>query len=82
MRSKVLAVGVGVYLLCCLHTTQPSPGMDPITDFIKAQFSAQRLDECFCEVGNYHDKSKMLFNTSNDFVQGVTLPIATLPIPL
>lgn len=50
MRLNLLAVGVVAQLLCCLRLTHPSPGLNPFQDLMEREFSAQRLDECFCEV--------------------------------
>ncbi len=54
MNLRVLAGGVVLQLvlqlLCHLQLTSPAIGMNPFSDLVEMQFSAQRLDQCFCEV--------------------------------
>lgn len=54
MNLRVLAGGVVLQLvlqlLCHLQLTSPAIGMNPFSDLVEMQFSAQRLDQCFCEL--------------------------------
>lgn len=51
MYLGIFLAGVSIQLLSCVHLTCPTIGMNPISDIIERQFAAERLEQCFCEVG-------------------------------
>lgn len=56
MNLRVFVIGVVAQILSGLHLTQPTLGIHPFSDLVDRQFSAQRLDQCFCELRGQVDE--------------------------